>query len=109
MDDVEERPGHHGHGHHNTDKLAQTLFAAADTDGDGTVTTDQLKAALPQGANTDAVNSMLDAADTNGDGVVTLAELEASLRQHQPQPTSYTRNGDAQTTSPSASTISVVG
>jgi Ca2+-binding EF-hand superfamily protein len=101
--------GHRGHGHHDTDTLAEALFSKADTDGNGTVTADQLKAALPQSANSDAFDSLLDSADTDGDGVITLAELQASFKQHEPQPTSYTRNGDAQTGSTGSTTISVVG
>ena len=51
-------------------------FTTADADGNGAVTMEEAKAALPE-VSPDAVA----AADANGDGVLTVAEYEALASQ----------------------------
>ncbi len=68
--------------HHRARRRAAELgrLLAADLDGDGTVTTDELAVHQRAGAPRAAARAKLaqDRADANGDGAVTLAEAQAS-------------------------------
>lgn len=92
-----------------TDKLTN-LFNAADTDGDGQVTADELAANLATTAGSSASSSdlaakaasLIKAGDTNGDGNMSLAEFKAMSPQ--PHHRRGGNDGDADDGAASAST-----
>ena len=59
---------------------AQDLLSALDTDGDGSVSSDELTSALSNTDNSADSAQVFDALDTNKDGTVSLEELTASLQ-----------------------------
>jgi Ca2+-binding EF-hand superfamily protein len=65
---------------------AQDLLSALDTDGDGSVSSDELTAALKSTDSSADSTQVFDALDTNQDGTVSLDELTASLQTQQPPP-----------------------
>lgn len=64
--------------------VAQSLLSALDTDGDGTINSDELTAGLNSTGSTADSAQVFDALDTNEDGTVSLEELTASLKPQQP-------------------------
>jgi len=57
----------------------QELLRKADKDGDGKISKDELKAAMPQG-DTAGVDDLFKTIDTNGDGFIDQSEDAAALR-----------------------------
>ncbi|MCI8212918.1 calcium-binding protein [Pseudomonas sp. S25] len=64
--------------------VAEDLLSALDTDGDGTINSDELTAGLSSAGSTADSAQVFDALDTNEDGTVSLEELTASLQPQQP-------------------------
>jgi len=63
---------------------AESLLSALDTDGDGTINSDELTAGLSSAGSTADSAQVFDALDTNEDGTVSLEELTASLQPPAP-------------------------
>lgn len=78
---------HHGHrqGPPDPAKIAAKIFERADTDGDGSLTKDELIAALPKGASSAAIDNLFANGDTDGNGAISQSELETSLRSYLPR------------------------
>jgi Ca2+-binding EF-hand superfamily protein len=57
----------------------QDFLQKADTDGDGSLSLDELKAALPQDGSASGAADAFNTMDTDGDGKISLAELEAGI------------------------------
>ena len=77
--------GHHGHhGHHvhgaqaSSSDLAAKILGAADTDGDGSLSSDELQTALGA-SSSDGLASAIGKLDTDGDGKLSAAELSAGI------------------------------
>ncbi len=64
--------------------VAESLLSALDTDGDGTINSDELTAGLSSAGSTADSAQVFDALDTNEDGTVRLDELTASLQPPAP-------------------------
>jgi Ca2+-binding EF-hand superfamily protein len=64
--------------------VAESLLSALDTDGDGTINSEELTAGLSSSGSTADSAQVFDALDTNEDGTVSLEELTASLQPQQP-------------------------
>ena len=112
----------HAHGHHHhggggaqaVSKLADELFSAADSYGDGNITSDELTSALSNTDSQGKADDLLKAFDADGDGSITKAELISTLqsifpgaqgRAHNP-PTGYTRTGAGTTSTSTSAPIS---
>jgi Ca2+-binding EF-hand superfamily protein len=60
----------------------QDLLKKADKDGDGKISKEEFKAAMPQGAGANA-DSLFNKIDTNGDGFIDEAENAAAVKSRQ--------------------------
>ncbi|WVZ73768.1 hypothetical protein U9M48_022044 [Paspalum notatum var. saurae] len=60
---------------------AEEMIAAADSDGDGFISIDELGALFEDGDQTDTLRAAFAEYDENGDGVITAEELRRALRR----------------------------
>jgi Ca2+-binding EF-hand superfamily protein len=68
----------------STDDLKK-MYEQADTNGDGKVTKDELKAAMPKDSNGNgpSVDDVFSSLDTDGDGSITSSEYVTGMQKHQ--------------------------
>jgi Ca2+-binding EF-hand superfamily protein len=89
--------------------VAESLLSALDTDGDGTINSDELTAGLSSAGSTADSAQVFDALDTNEDGTVSLDELTASLQPPAPPaPPASTSTSTASTEDTSAQLFSAL-
>jgi Ca2+-binding EF-hand superfamily protein len=74
--------GHHGHHAHKAESssdVASSVVSAADSDGDGALSADEITAALGDDSSSDSIAQQFKQLDTDGDGKLTTAELTAAI------------------------------
>jgi Ca2+-binding EF-hand superfamily protein len=71
----------HACGRQNMEAVRLSRFKKIDQDGDGKITKDELKAALPRDGRGPSVDDIFSKVDTNQDGVIDQAEDKAAVQQ----------------------------